>query len=587
MGSVSNMDEPPDRDLSEIARRFGLTSGEPVSRIVNPEPVAYAEGHSETFWVVDQVKRTAYTIQATLLLVSEHAYWYVDDSIDIAVDDLGKAAEVYESNIHPIVTGAFGDIWNPGVDNDPRLTILHTPLNGSTVGYFSPKDEYPRQIQPRSNQREMIYMDGSWQKPGSQAYLTVLAHELQHAIHWNVDTGEDSWVDEGMSEVAVELSGYRAFHVNSFLGKPDTQLTHRPDGIGNSPPYYGASTLFFAYLMQHYGGYENLKGLVQEPADGINGVEAYLSPFGKTFLDVFKDWVVANYLDADEGPFGYPDRSVRTRDVHLMIDYGEKESVLPQFGAAYIDLRLKKGDALVSFQGDSEVAQVNTECHSGQFCWWGNRGDSIDTTLTREFDLSGLTEATLEFWTWFQLEEHWDYAYVEISADGGDTWTLLEGTHTTSENPVGGNFGNGYTGSSGEWVRETIDLSPYAGSSILVRFEYITDGAVYTDGFVIDDIAVPELGFFDDAEQGGGWLAEGFLRTDNALPQEYAVQIIEETSDGEASVREVALDGERMGEILIKGFGTRIEHAVIVVSPVTRGTHQPARYALAVRPVDD
>ena len=345
------MDEPPDRDLFEIARRFRLTSGEPISRIVNPDPVTYAEGHNETFWLVDQVRRTAYTIQATLMVVSEHAYWYVDDSIDISVDDLRKAAEVFEGHIHPIVTGSFGDIWNPGVDNDPRLTILHTPLNGSTVGYFSPKDEYPRQIQPRSNQREMIYMDGNWQKPGSQAYLGVLAHELQHAIHWNMDTGEDSWVDEGLSEVAVELSGYRAFHVNSFLGKPDTQLTYRPDGIGNSPPYYGASTLFFAYLMQHYGGYESLKELVQEPADGINGVEAHLSPFGKTFLDVFKDWVVANYLDADEGPFSYPDRSVRTRDVDLMVDYGEKEGVLSQFGAAYIDLRLKKRRRPRNFSG--------------------------------------------------------------------------------------------------------------------------------------------------------------------------------------------------------------------------------------------
>ena len=117
---------------------------------------------------------------------------------------------------------------------------------------------------------------------------------------------------------------------------------------------------------------------------------------------------------------------------------------------------------------------------------------------------------------------------------------------------------------------------------MLVRFEYITDGAVYTDGFVIDDIAIPELDFFDDAEQDGGWLAEGFVRTDNTLSQEYAVQVIEETSDGEASVREIALDNERRGEILIEGFGTRIEHAVIIVSPVTRGTHQPARYALAV-----
>ena len=573
--------EPPDRDLFELAQRLRPTRGGSISRTVNPRPVSYQEGHQETFWVSDLVDAGAYTIQATLKLVSKHAYWYVDDLLEIAVDDLKEAARVYESRILPIMTGSFGDIWDPGVDNDPRLTILHTPLRAAD-GYYGSRDEYPRQTHPRSNEREMIYVDGTRLTPGSPAYLGVLTHELQHAVHWNLDSGEDAWVNEGMAELAKEMAGYGATFVDIFLARSDSQLNYWPDESSTSPPHYGAATLFLGYLTQHYGGGQGLKELARESADGINGVEAYLSQFGRTFLDVFKDWVVANYVDAQEGPFGYPNRSVRVRDVDFMISYGERKDVLPQFSARYIDVRLKEGDALVSFQGESEVSQVGSRCYSGRLCWWGNRGDSIDSTMTREFDLSGLDRATLEFWTWFSLEKDWDYAYVEVSSDGGETWTLLEGQHTTSENPVGNSYGHGFTGDTNGWVEEKIDLSLYAGGNVMLRFEYITDDAVYLDGFLIDDIAIPETGFLDDAERSLGWQADGFLRTDNRLAQDYVVQVIVERSDGRISVRDMDLDAGRNGQLLIEGFGSVVEHAVVVVSPVTRGTHQPAPYSLRV-----
>jgi immune inhibitor A len=554
-----------------------------VSRTINPTPVSYQEGHRETFWVSELTEGTAYTIQATLKLVSEHAYWYVDDTLNLSLDDLKKAASVFESKIYPTMTSNFGDIWNPGVDNDPRLTVLHTPIKAAD-GYFGSQDEYPRQVHPHSNQREMIYMDGSRLRPGSEAYLGVLAHELQHAVHWNLDSGEDTWINEGMSEVAKGVAGYRASFISAFLQNPDTQLDYWPDNLTSSAPNYGAATLFITYLAQHYGGYERLKELVQHPADSINGVEAYLSAYGVTFLEVFKDWVVANYLDEDEGRYGYPGYAARVRDIDMMFAHGERQDTLPQLSARYIDLRFKDGDALVSFQGETTVPQVATSCHSGRYCWWSNRGDSIDSTLTREFDLSGLTGATLEFWTWYSVEENWDYAYVGASTDGGATWTLLQGQHTTSENPIGNSFGHGFTGRSGGWVQERIDLSPYVGKKVLVRFEYVTDDAVYLDGFVVDDIAVPELGFLDDAEQAGDWQAQGFVRTDNTLPQDYLVQIVEKGLDGKVSVRDVPLDEARKGQILVQGFGSRIENAVVIVSPVTLGTHQRASYTLTVGP---
>ena len=578
---VEDPSEPPERDLFELAQRLRPAAGGPASRTVEGGRTEQRVGQVETFFVADLIDNTVHTVDATLRVVSENAYWYVDNALDLPIDELGRAASAYEEEIRPLMVSTFGDIWTPGIDNDPRLTILHTPLRG-VDGYYGSSDEYTAEVHPNSNEREMIYMNGSRLKPGSAPYLGVLTHELQHAVHWNADTGEEAWINEGLSEIAKELAGHRATFVGSFLSTPTTQLNYWPDELGASGPHYGASTLFLSYMALRFGGYSSLKGLIADKGDGTRSVENYLSGYGASFVDVFKDWVVANCLDEPEGPYSYPDRSVRVRTVHRLFDYGGLEGTIPQFAALYADLRLTEGNAVVKFQGDTTGIQVDTECRSGRYCWWGNRGDSIDTTLTQEFDLSGVAEATLRFWTWFRLEEDWDYTYVEASADGGATWTLLEGKLTTMENPTGNSFGHGLTGATDGWVEETMDLTPYVGGRVLIQFEHVTDDTTYLDGFVLDDISIPELGFSDDAEVPGGWQARGFERIDNVLTQSYLVQVIELVAGGTATVRSMDLDGRNEGQVTLRGFGSDLDHAVVVVSPVAENTHRPARYNLSI-----
>ena len=184
---------------------------------------------------------------------------------------------------------------------------------------------------------------------------------------------------------------------------------------------------------------------------------------------------------------------------------------------------------------------------------------------------------------WFEIEEGWDYAYVEASADGGETWTILKGLNTTEHDPVGNNYGHGFTGTSNGWQKERIDLTPFAGSQALVRFEYVTDGAVYESGFVIDDVAVPELDFLDDAESDVGWNAQGFRRIDNAVPVDYLVLLIERRRDGPDTVRRMEIDQEKRGTIEVVGLGQEVEDAAVVVSPIAPNTHQLSRFTLTVR----
>ena len=597
LAAIPSREDPPTRDLFALAQRYGRADADnaPLTRTLPPDPDCCEVGHRETFFVSDLIERRTYTVDARLLAVSENAYWYADEETSLTAQELERTADVFERDIRPPIVDTIGDIWKPGVDGDPRLTVLHTPLVAA-AGYFSSSDSYPRATHPHSNEREMIVMDGDWLRPGSRQYFSVLAHEFQHAVHWNLDLGEDVWINEGMSEVATEIAGYEASFVDLFLLRPESQLNFWPDEPRATLPHYGGATLFVEYLAQHYGGESGLAELAREPMDGVNGVESYLTQFGVSFTDVFADWVVANYLDAkldrmdgadndsSLAAYRYPGRSISPHRVRQVDGDFEQTITQPQLSARYYELRLPDGDALVEFNGEETVAQVATDCRSGRYCWWSGNGDMIDTTLEREFDLSEVDEATLEFWMWHNIEEDWDYAYASVSTDDGKTWTTLDGEHTTREDPLGANYGAGLTGNSGrgksaEWVQERMDLSDYAGeASVLLRFEYITDDGVNLGGILIDDIAIPEIDFADDTETGGDWRASGFHHIDNTLPQGFIVQVIEFAADGSVSVRRV-----ESGKFSVKGFGDMLDYAVLVVAPTTHTTYEPAQYTLRVK----
>ena len=570
----------PDRDLYELARSLLLKTTVPVSRVVNPHPVSYAEGRKDTFWLTDLQDDRIYTSQATLRLVSGHAYWYVEEGQDISQADLEKAARIFEGEIYPRVTAALGTEWTPGVDNDPHLTILHARLRRAS-GYFSSVDEYPTSVHQHSNQREILYINTRSLKVGSRGYLAVLSHELQHAIHWNGDPTEETWVNEGLSEVAAAVAGYRPTSPAAFLRSPTTSLLNWPDHVSS---YYGATFLFFDYLAAHYGTRHDLALLVKEPEDGIPGVDAYLARLGYdvTFRDVFRDWVVANYLDDPAGGlYSYPDKEVQVRGTGQMGKLGRRESSIPQYSAEYTEIDVFKGAVMVRFQGQRENSLLPLSLDPGG-CWWSNRGDSISSTLTRTLDLSGVDRPTLRYRVWFDAEEDWDYGYVEVSTDGGSTWDIIQAPGTSPRNPTGNSFGHGYTGSSEGWLQEEVDLASYARQQVLLRFHYVTDDAINRIGLCFDDIAVPEVGFWDDGQGDNGWQAEGFVRIDNVLPQDYIVQIIE--VGNQSRVREMELDEDNCGEMEIRGL-ENLDRVAVVVAALAPKTLQEARYTLTLEPV--
>src|SRR5690606_17623648 len=155
--------------------------------------------------------------------------------------------------------------------------------------------------------------------------------------------------------------------------------------------------------------------------------------------------------------------------------------------------------------------------------------------LTRAFDLTTVaadTPVEMQVSMWYDIETDYDYGYVLASRDG-QKWDILPGQSTTTENPSGNSFGHGYTGVSSPqdaaaaWVTEVFDLSAYTGEEILIRFEYVTDDAVNDPGWFIDEISIPAIDYSTSFEEGSeAWESEGWILTDNRLPQHWLLQIL-------------------------------------------------------------
>jgi len=480
---------------------------------------------------------------------------------------------VFEDDIYPVVTAIFGSEWNPGIDNDPHLNILNARLSG-VAGYYSSTDEYPTAVRPKSNQREMIYINAQNVTPGGVNYDQVLAHELQHAIHWYADASEDTWINEGLAELASSIALSSTVSIRQFLRASPISLINWPTSSVGEIANYGAASLFMHFLTEHYVGQDGLRSLLEQPKDGIGGIDQHLEDRGyeSRFEDVFREWSVANILDG-EGILGYTDLEVNATVGGRIRGFNEVHSEIPQYSIEYTELRPTSQPFTLSFQGSTSVALLPVDVGSAG-CWWSNSGDSIDSTLAHRAQLPVGSTATLDYDVWFEIEENWDYVYVEVSVDGRKTWQIIETPLSSPENPIYNGFGPGYTGDSGGWVTESVDLSPFAGEDIWVRFQYVTDDAVNAAGACFRNLAIEVIGI---AANDPHWEASGFAFTDNKVTQEFQVQLV--TTGDAPQVIQVALDADNTAAITVQPplDGQKL---FVVVGSLAEKTREHASYTL-------
>ena len=575
---------PPTADLYELASRFKF-GGQPIAHV--PRNVtSYTAGRVDTFTVLDLDARRPFTITATLRRVTEHTYLYIEQGVTVIDADLDRTATEIEQHIIPAEHRLANPNWDPGAGVDQRVSILigHVP---GVAGYFNYTDLLPKTIQPYSNERPMVYMNVDAVQPGTVRFYATLTHEFQHAAQSQADPYEESWLQEGSSEYLAEAAGYPVAEYPSYFDRPATQLTAWPDDPGSNAAHYGAANLFVRYLSLRYGQ-DAVVQLITSPLRGIAGVEDFVRRQGTAggFDAVIADWVAANYTGEVPNAKGSLLTLAITGTpslVRTISRSGDYDGAVAQYGADYIRVAAQQTAVKISFSGPVLTPLLPTTVPSGQHLWWGQRGDAVDSRLTRRFDLTGLSMASLNFKMWYDTERGFDFAYVEASRDG-QHWDVLRGAHATAVDPLSQAYGPGYSGLSGggrqpAWVDEQVDLSAYAGRPVFVRFEYITDQSTSNDGFAIDDIAVPEAKFFDDVETPGDWQAEGFYRTANVVEQRFAVRLLTKDASGKWAVQEMALDASNRGSLSLPAG----QEAVVAVAGLAPVTTVSASFHLAVQ----
>ncbi len=145
--------------------------------------------------------------------------------------------------------------------------------------------------------------------------------------------------------------------------------------------------------------------------------------------------------------------------------------------------------------GTDEWRVVASQNHTpdGAYSYFaGDRAIQRDVVLLSD-PLAPQGIATLSFWQRYELTPGKSGAMVEISDNGGASWTDLHGF--IAEHPYSHDCGNGterrkcWSGSSSGWVRTTVDLTSFAGKTVRVRFRLGSINGTGT-GWWVDDVSL-------------------------------------------------------------------------------------------------
>jgi len=523
----------------------------------------------------------------TYYFLNEFGTWDFDYH-EITAQQLTYMKDEFDDNMYPTLTSIYGfpdsrpDV-DPADEDADKIWILIFNIKDwayyeevaewYVAGYFSGSTS-------AEEDKNIIHIDTYyWQDrvgPGvgrPYLYEGTIAHEFEHLIHSDIDQDEPSWVDEGLADLAGFFCGYghAAGHIANYLVyHPYTSLTFWGSGLED----YGASYLFALYLYEKFGEAAFITDLVNEQANGIEGIQKTLDAwgYGVTFDEVYDAWTIAVYLDdiAPGSPYGFDTLEIGTEEdtwgysinyaiTHMLFTANPKKNpfnapisfespfgtVMPYtthyypFGASTptVDAYLE-GDIL-SGPGP----------YSGELAWYSDVGAWAWRAFYQTFDIpDNGVDTKLKFMTYYEIEDDWDFGYVEVHDLYTDEWTTLEDLNGNTvtidpymqDNPnvpdgrepkdylAAGDW-NAFTGFSRGWIAIEMDLTAFAGNEIDLYFTSWQDGAFTYQGMYVDDIEITNEVFTldtveidaddwltrSDNEGGNTWFKFGCLKENN------------------------------------------------------------------------
>jgi len=209
--------------------------------------------------------------------------------------------------------------------------------------------------------------------------------------------------------------------------------------------------------------------------------------------------VATNYSDADQLISGV--------DYYYIVRAADDSNGVSETNAVEvtgIPAGIVQPPAFTDDGGDTGVAQLiasgpwNNEPTGGNngpgVYATGDYGDNTCADLVTPSINLGIGNM-LTFWSTYDIENSYDKGEVQVSDNGGGSWTRLEvgypGTSTHATDACGFPTDEYFTGTDSNWNQYVGDLSPWDGQTVLIRWVMSTDGSVTrTIGWVLDDIVV-------------------------------------------------------------------------------------------------
>jgi len=369
---------------------------------------------------------------------------------------------------------------------------------------------------------------------GPYAYDSTVAHEWQHLLHYELCPGDELWMNEGCSMYAEFLCGYGIDpdYPNSYFYTPDNSLTEWGDlGPDDILADYGAAALWCMYLADRYGA-ELLRLYFRLGAYGVFGIQSidYALEFthhNERFPEVYRDWKIANLIRADSPGAGkYNYKSINLNDpVYIPVrlyevsgfpvsmttgtsfgtswtyttpSYDTGISSLARWGSDYIALRNWKNAGFVYFDGDESTVPEHSYWTMTAEGWYSGTGVDLANYVLAGDAYVDPSDPVLTIVTAYGLETLWDYGFVQVSTDGGTTWTSLANAYTTSDHDPAAHPDivaylpglTDYNPDWSDWTTMDFDLTAYSGMNVMIGFRYMTDWATTYEGWWINSATV-------------------------------------------------------------------------------------------------
>lgn len=582
--------EIPAFDYADMVSRFSrrATGHKPPAT-----PPEYAIGDSRVLQLSFEDDWSNRPTKMYLRGQSPRVLIWAQSSLDYPVWRANALAKRLETEMLDPIEALFKFSEPPGVDGDPRLHIaMIDSADADFLGYFDPTKTRPKSIDYQSDQLEMVIVNLSGDEEidfFDKILIGTVAHEFAHALQHHSDPGEEWWLDEALASYANYHTSHKYFErsfwhfdAEDFLAAPDTGLTQW-FSAEDKDPKYGAGYLFALFLVERFGE-DILARLLIEKANGWRAVQNVLREYTEASAEeIFADWALANYFLDHRRGYGYRALAGELDPPQPTASYNSfpaaHEGELPQYSTDYIAVDIRGAAALqLRLRQEDEARLVDAHVGLGSFAYAATSEES-NSRLTRAFNLDTSLRAWLEFRLWHELDDKREYGYVSISANDGEYWNTLRGRLAERSETYYEYYRHGYTGSSNGWRNELIDISDYAPGEVLIRFEIMSDYGTLYRGMAIDELRIRAIDYHENFEElDESWIAEGWIRSDNRLPNSTWLQVVQDTGDALEVSRALMTGSGELSVELLPGAG----QALVAVSPVTPRTGLPTEYELEI-----